>query len=192
MSPQDMPEDAETYLRQFERELGKLPAEEREKIVREIESHLAERGAVGPEMLGVAISQLGPPRVLARSFVEDYALQGALKGRTSPMILIAMAPRALRSLTALAICAAGAVLYAFTVAFALIAVWKPISPRNVGVWRDAAGRLADGGIIYGMPHAYPEVLGWWIIPISLAAGAATYGLASLLMRWGGRLLLGRR
>jgi hypothetical protein len=187
-----MPEDAETYLRQFERDLVKIPSGERDKIVQEIRSHLLDRAQVGPQMLGAAISQLGPPRLLARSFVEDYALQGALKGRTSPLILIAMLPRAIRSLTALAICTAGVVLYAFTFAFVFIAAWKPISPEHVGVWRDASGRIADGGVIYGMPHTMPEVLGWWIIPISLAAGAATYVLASLLMRWGGRLLLRRR
>ena len=192
MSPSEFPEDAETYIAQFERELSAMPAEDRKRIVQEIGGHLAERAEVGPQMLHATIVQLGTPRALARSFIEDFALSGALKKGPSFMILIAMLPRAIRNLMALAICAAGCLLFALTFAFVVIAVWKPISPQNVGVWRDASGRLADGGIIYGLPHTMPEVLGWWIIPMALACALVCYGGASVVMRWGGRLLLGRR
>ena len=192
MSPSQFPEDAETYLTQLERELQPMPAEERAKILQEIGGHLAERAEVGPQMLHATIAQLGTPRDLARSFIEDFALSGALKKGPSLMILIAMLPRAIRSLTALVICAAGCALYAFTLAFAIIAVWKPISPRNVGVWLDASGHLVDGGVIYGIPNTMPEVLGWWIIPLALVCAAGCYGVATVVMRWGGRLLLGRR
>ncbi len=192
MSPKDFPEDAQTYLSQLERHLGRLPAGERSKIVQEIGSHLADRAAVGPETLHAAITQLGAPSTLARNFLEDYALSGALSGGPSWRILLAILPRALRSLTALVIGAVGVILYGFALAFVAIAVLKPITPRNVGMWWADDGGFGDFGAIYGTVHHTPEVLGLWIIPIALAAAGLTYVLAAWLMRRGGRLLLGSR
>jgi hypothetical protein len=191
MNLKDMPEDAETYVRQLERELHRLPAPEAARIVEEIRSHLLDRAAVGPETLHAAISQLGVPRDLGRTFVEDYVLTGALAKGPSWGILIAMLPRALRSLTALIICTAGVLLYGFAIAFLLIAVLKPIMPGNVGMWADAGGRLVDFGAMSDWPRSGREVLGWWIIPISVAGALVSYLAAAFLMRRGGRLLLRR-
>jgi hypothetical protein len=193
MSPTEMPEDAETYVRQLERELQPLPVGDAAKITEEIRSHLLDRAAVGPETLRAAITQLGAPRELGRSFVEDYVLSGALKRGPSWRILLAMAPRALRSLTALAICTAGVLLYALTAGFVLVAILKPITPANVGLWTDASGaHLVDFGAMTDWPRNGHEVLGWWIIPASLFVALLSYLAAAFLMRRGGRLLLKRR
>jgi uncharacterized membrane protein len=53
------------YLRRLEKGLKALPKGERVRIVDEMRSHLAERG-------GVAVEALGPPDVLAASFLDDY------------------------------------------------------------------------------------------------------------------------
>ncbi len=192
MSPMDFPEDAKTYLGQLDRYLQRLPADERAKIVQEIGSHLAEREAVGPETLHATITQLGAPRDLARNFIEDYALTGALGRGPSWRILLAILPRALRSLTALAIGTAGVLLYGFALAFVAVAVLKPVTPRNVGLWANDRGGFGDFGAIYGTVHHTPELLGWWVIPISLLLGALAYVAAAWLMRRGGRLLLDAR
>ena len=192
MSPKDFPEDAKTYLGQLDRYLQRLPGEERAKIVQEIGSHLAERETAGPETLHATITQLGAPRDLARNFIEDYALSGALSRGPSWRILLAILPRALRSLTALAIGTAGVLLYGFAVAFVAVAALKPITPRNVGMWAADNGGFGDFGAMYGTVHHTPELLGWWIIPISLLVGALAYVVAGWLMRRGGQLLLGAR
>jgi uncharacterized membrane protein len=189
MSPTDMPEDAETYLRQLERDLARMPADERGKIVQEIRSHLAERAAVGPQMLRAAITQLGPPSSLARSFVDDWQLSGALERGPSWRILLAMLQRVWRSLAAVVICTVTCVLYAFAVAFLIIAVMKPITPGNVGMWAGQNGGIGDFGVIFGTVHTTAELLGWWIIPIALVCAVFCYFAAALIMRGGGRLLL---
>ena len=191
MSPKDFPEDAKTYLGQFDRYLQRLPGEERAKIVQEIGSHLAEREAVGPETLHATITQLGAPRDLARNFIEDYALTGALSRGPSWRILLAILPRALRSATALVICTAGVVLYLLAAGFVIVAVLKPIMPASVGMWADASGRIVDFGAMSDWPRKGHEVLGWWTIPFSIACALVSYLAAAFMMRRGGRLLLNR-
>ena len=189
MRPNQMPEDAETYLRQLERDLHRLPAEERGKIVQEISGHLAERAAVGPQMLHAAITQLGPPSALARSFVDDWQLSGALQRGPSWRILVVILRRAWKSFAAVLIGTVGVALYAFAAGFLIMAVLKPITPGDVGMWAGANGGVGDFGAIYGTTHATPELLGWWIIPIALAGAAISYLAAALVTRGGGRLLL---
>ena len=189
MSPKDFPEDAQTYLSQLERYLLRLPLDERTKILQEIGSHMADRALVGPETLQATITQLGAPNTLARSFIEDYALSGALSNGPSWRILLAILPRALRSFTALVIGLIGVALYATSFSFAAIAVMKPITPHNVGMWRSSSGDIGEFGAIYGAAHHTPELLGWWIIPIALLGAALAYVLAAWSMRLGGRLLL---
>jgi hypothetical protein len=191
MTPAEMPEDAETYLRQFERDLIRLPSAERGKIVQEIASHLAEREAVGPQMLHAAITQLGPPSALARSFLDDWLLAGALDRGSALRILVVILMRAWRSFAAIAIGTAGVLLYAFALAFLVVAILKPITPRSVGLWRDGHGGFSDFGVVYGAVHTTPEVLGWSVIPISLAVAVIFWLAAGWVMRNGGRLLLRR-
>ena len=191
MTPAEMPEDAETYLRQFERDMARMPSVERSKIVQEITSHLAERGAVGPQMLHAAITQLGPPSVLARSFLDDWLLTGALEHGPALRILLVILMRAWRSFAAVVIGTAGVLLYTLALAFLVVAVLKPITPRNVGLWRDGHGGFSDFGVVYGSLHTTPEVLGWSIIPVCIAAAVILWLLAGWVMRNGGRLLLRR-
>ncbi len=191
MSPTQFPEDADIYLAQLERHLAPLPADDRARIVQEISGHLAERAAVGPDTLHATITGLGAPSVLARSFVDDYRLTGALASGPSWRILLAILPRVWRSLGALVVGTAGVVLYMLTFGFAMVAVFKPLTPGNVGAWRGEHGGISDFGVEFSSVHTTPELLGWWIIPISLAAAAICYLTASGLMRTGGRLLLRR-
>jgi hypothetical protein len=166
-----------------------MPADERGKIVQEIGSHLAERSAVGPQMLGAAITQLGPPRLLARTFVDDWRLSRALDRGHAPRILLAILRRAWRSFAAVLIGTVGVVLYAFAIGFLLIAVLKPIWPANVGMWVDASGRILDFGAMSDWPRTGREVLGWWIIPVSVVFAIICWLIAGLVMRLGGRFLL---
>ncbi len=189
MAGPDMPEDAETYLAQLERHLARMPAQARAPIVQEIKSHLAERAAVGPHMLHAAISQLGTPRALAQSFLDDWLLSGALDRGSGPRLLAVILRRAWRSFAAVAIGTLSVILYLFAFAFLVVAVMKPITPGNVGAWAARDGGIGDFGVIFGVVHTTPELMGWWIIPASLAAALICYFAASLVTRQGGRLLL---
>jgi len=189
MTPTEFPEDAATYIAQLERELAAMPAEDRKRIVQEIGGHLAERAEIGPQMLHATIVQLGTPQSLAGSFLDDWALSGALKRGSGLRILWVILRRAWRSFAAIAIGTAGVLLYLFSGAFAVVAVMKPITPRNVGMWAGPDGGIADFGLIFGMSHSSPELLGWWVIPPSLAAAVLLWMAAGWVMKRGGRLLL---
>jgi uncharacterized membrane protein len=71
-----LPADARTYLSALQRALRPLPLEERQPIVSEIESHLADRAAQGA--LAAAIFALGAPEILATTYLEDRAVRRAL------------------------------------------------------------------------------------------------------------------
>lgn len=189
MSPAEFPEDADTYIGQLERELAAMPAEERGRIVQEIGGHLAERAEVGPQMLHATIVQLGTPRALARSFLDDWALSGALQKGGGPRILLVILRRAWRSFAAVVIGTVGVLLYVFSMCFGLVAVMKPITPHNVGLWQGPSGHVENFGIIYGATHDGPELLGWWVIPLSIVLAVALWIAAGWIMRRGGRLLL---
>jgi hypothetical protein len=190
MSPSEFPEDVDTYLAQLERELHPLPAGERAKIVQEIGGHLAERADVGPQMLHATISQLGTPRALARSFIDDRALSEALNTGKAFGILWAILKGAVRSLAWLTVGTTGVLLYMFAAAFLIMAVLKPVMPERVGMW---ANSYSDGfinfGVMGGPIQKGPELLGWWIIPICLAAAVALWLAAGWVLKRGGRLLL---
>ena len=189
MSPAEFPEDAATYIAQLERELGAMPPTERGRIVQEIGGHLAERAEVGPQMLHATIVQLGTPRSLARSFLDDWALSGALKAGPGPRILWVILRRAWRSFAAVIVGTVGVLLYVFSACFGLVAVMKPITPHNVGLWEGPSGHIENFGVIYGATHSGPELLGWWVIPLSAAAAVLLWLAAGWAMRRGGRLLL---
>ncbi len=189
MSPSEFPEDTDTYLAQLERELHPLPAEERGRILQEIGGHLAERAAIGPQVLHTTITQLGPPRTLARSFIDDRALNEALDAGKAFRILWVILRRAWRGLAWTIVGTSGALLYMFSVAFLIVAVAKPIVPHQVGMWLGPTGGVSNFGVMGDYPRGTPEILGWWIVPISLAAAVFFWLAAGSVLKRGGRLLV---
>jgi hypothetical protein len=190
MSPSEFPEDAPTYLAQLERELHPLPAGERGRILQEIGGHLAERAEAGPQTLHATIVQLGTPRSLARSFIDDAALSDALSTGKALHILWAILSRAGRSLAWVSLGTVGVLLYLFAAAFLIMAVLKPVMPERVGMWANSYGDgVINFGVMGGPIQRGPELLGWWIIPISLAAAIAFWLAAGWVLKRGGRLLL---
>jgi hypothetical protein len=77
--------------------------------------------------------------------------------------------------------------YGFGVLFLLCAVLKPFHPGTAGLWliADAAGdvvislRMGFGSA----PAGGRELLGWWIVPLGLAAGCALVTLTTRLSLW---------
>jgi uncharacterized membrane protein len=80
------------YLREFGRELRRLPEPDRLDAVREIESHLDDE-LRGGESAEAAIARLGPPQTLARAYLSAFHLRGTAPGtaRASWEMLAAMA-----------------------------------------------------------------------------------------------------
>ena len=136
------------------------------------------------------VEQLGAPDVLGRSYVEEYRLAGALK-KGSPLRLLAI----VLGLGARGVAGflGGLVvlkLYLIGVTCFVIAGNKLVEPAHVGMWiAPNYFALAISGP--PPPGHVPELLGYWIIPLSLVLGAACLFGGTRLLRFIGRRILKR-
>lgn len=174
------------YVRRLRWSLQAIPAEDRAGIVREIESHLTDSLAAGPDRLDASLSALGSPHALAARFVQEYRLAGALGEDRSAPLLRAMMIRSGRSAAAFGSVLVAMLFYLIALSLVGMAALKPLFPGHVGLWSlpqgPAFGILAD-------PPAAPEQMGLWILPIAIAGALACYVLATLVLRSTGRHLL---
>jgi uncharacterized membrane protein len=178
---------AQAFLASLHTALQGLPQADRVEIVREIESHLLERGQAG--QLESALAALGKPDLFARTYLENLELNQALV-RPNPMsLLFAVLNRSGRSLIAFVVGFIAVLLYLFSGSFALIVLLKQVTPANVGWW-DTPGHL-EFGAIYGTHPMGHELLGYWVIPISAGAAVACYLAATQLLKVVGRILVSR-
>lgn len=182
-----LPTPARDYLAKLDAALQPLPALGRTEVVREIASHLAERAEQG--RLEEALAALGAPHDFARPYVEDHDLTNALNRSTPLALLLTIAGRGARSLMALTTGFVALVMYLFAIAFAAIAVLKPITPANVGLWRTDHG--FDFGAVYGAAHSQPEMIGYWVIPVGALGALLAYLAATAVLKASGRILLAR-
>jgi len=187
---QDSEQEIDAYVRRLLWALQALPHDDRLNIASEIHSHLAERDARGPRELERALASMGPPDALARSYVEEFELAGAVNRASPARLMLAMLDRAGRSGLAFVGSFAALSLYLVAGAFLLMAVMKPITPDKVGAWR-----LGEGGFAFAImdtpPPPQAELLGYWIIPLSAMLATLCFIAASKLLRWAGRRLLAR-
>jgi HAAS domain-containing protein len=160
------------YLDQVRRHLKGLPQAEADEVVAELRSHVLDKvaGAPTPERVEAAIAALGNPRDVARiNLTERVAAE--LEADRSPLAVL----RGVGRLARVSVYGAFTGLVSFVgyvtaAAFLITAVSKIFSRTNVGLWRvpDDAGYHYSMGVIND--PGGQELLGWWIIPISLAAG----------------------
>ena len=170
--------ELDAYLEQLRSSLQSLPAEQADDIAREIRSHLvdsAERnGELDPRLLAGAMARLGDPAALAGAYVMDSLALRAQVTR-SPFLLLRMvslwATRSFEGVVALVVAFIG---YAAALISLGCALFKPFMPERIGLW---VRELTPGDPTYqlGRVSAPPtdarELLGWYIIPLGLMAGA---------------------
>lgn len=178
------------YLSRLKRALRLLPKEDREAIVAEIESHITDCIAAGTTPLFEVLESLGTPEELAASYIEQYRLADAIAGSKNISLLFIVLERASRSLLALTTGLAAALLYVLAISFAGVAALKPILPGNVGMW--VGPDVFVLGAIEKAPAGVHELLGYWIIPVSIALAVLSYLVGAKLMRFTGRRLLHKK
>lgn len=187
-------QEIDAYVRRLLWALQSIDLEDRLAISGEIHSHLTDCAAQGRDRLAAAMARLGPPHLLARRYVEDYELAGAISRAVPAQLLANMVNRASRSLGALGATFSALLLYLLAAALAVIAVAKPIAPGHVGAWHGSAGWQA--GLAASPPAGGLDILGYWIVPLAMALALFAYLAATQLLRLaGGRALLahmGRR
>jgi hypothetical protein len=156
-----------------------LPAAQADDITREIRSHLVEsterNGELDPQLLAAAIDRLGDPATLAGAYVMDSLAEQAQVTR-SPFLLLRMvslwATRSFEGVVALAVAFIG---YAAALISFGCALFKPFMPERIGLW---VREVQPGDPTYQLgrlavpPTDARELLGWYIVPLGLIAGAA--------------------
>jgi uncharacterized membrane protein len=215
MSADAVREIVERYLAELRSALGRLPDAERDDVVAEIRSHVLER--IGPEANAASVREVlqavGEPRELAAQYATQALLRRAVRSR-SPWLLLRTtfrwATTGIAGVIAFLLTVTG---YGAALVFLLCAFLKPFLPAQIGLWlgSDAAltlgywnGRLpAEAfGMSLGPPGLFcvacqvgprdgplQDVLGVWLIPISIVAGmlcavVTTYLVRRLIGRFG--------
>jgi hypothetical protein len=129
-----------------------------------------------------AITELGPPREVARMNVTERVVAD-LEMNRSPLRVLSAAVRlaglSLYGFVALILSVSG---YSIAAAFLVTAAIKPFMPTHAGLWRlpDAKDDFSFSIGATDNPQGQ-ELLGWWIIPIGIVVGI---GLGWLTWRFG--------
>ncbi len=168
-----------------------LPREMALDALREIESHVRERleqtDAAESEETAVArvLAELGPPLQVARAYSAEIAVEAALA--TGGMGAVSRALWRLASTTVAGFFATLGLFVGYVLGLGLVAtsVLKPIFPENVGLF------IVDGiprsfGAQFPVPPNAQVWGGYWVVPLSLAAGL---GVLVLTHRWARAYLL---
>lgn len=178
------------YIRRLLWSLQSLEHDDRRGIAGEIRSHLTDCAECGEAALAAALAGLGTPHGLARRYIEEYELAGAV-GRAAPgRLMVAMLGRASQSLVAMAAVFGTMTLYLFGLVLAGMAILKPFAPDQVGAWHGARGWQI--GIAAQPPGGGVELAGYWIIPLSIALALGCYLAGTRVLRAGGGQLLRRQ
>jgi uncharacterized membrane protein len=181
-------QEIETFVRRLTDALQALPTEERTTIAHEIRCHLADSAARGEDALSRALRGMGMPESLGRSYMEEYRLAGALD-QGSPVrllgIVLGLTTRGLLGLSGgLGVIA----LYLIGALFFLVAGAKLVEPSNVGMWI-APNYFAFAILNTPPPVGAREILGYWIVPLSIVLGSGCLLSGTRLLRLVGKRLL---
>lgn len=148
-------------------------------IVAEIRSHVLD---AGPDVRAT-LARLGTPAELASLYSTERSYSPSLLLRT----LFRFATVSIGGFFALVGLIAG---YVLAISFFLAAIVKPFAPHRTGVWRLADGEISLRLGLSGRaePAGSEELLGWWIVPVGLLAGALVLWLTPRFGRWATRRL----
>ena len=149
---------------------------EREDIVEEIRMHIREAAGDDLANAGDILDRLGAPEELAEQYRTGLLIQRA-RHSFSPMVILRATLRwGLTGVEGATVFVTALLGYLMGVGFVLLALLKPIFPQRTGLW--VGPNVFDFSFRMGpMPH-YPsatvhEVLGWWLIPVSLTLASLT-------------------
>jgi len=162
-------EPIQTYMRTLAARLGRLDPADADEVILEIESHLQdvlEQAEVRGEDLDIdaLLQGFGSPEALAAQYVAH------IQTGAPPPAGFRVIQRVRQTVTRGLYYSMAAFGYAIALGCLLLALAKVLQPSLVGAWS-----ANDGNSVVvawsGSPHpAAQEVVGYWLVPIALAAG----------------------
>jgi uncharacterized membrane protein len=163
-----IPTEAERYLYELRRALSPLASAERDEIVAEVRSHLAERLSQGR---GDVLAAFPPAESYAAAFVAERSLVAALVEGTpwllSRSLWIGRIERAFSLMAAVPV----ALVQLFAVTLTVLGALKPIFSDQIGLWRGTNGAWAIG---YMSDPRARELLGWSAVPLFIVTGSLVF------------------
>lgn len=168
----------EQYLLRVRGGLQGIPHEQVGEIVQELRSHIQDRAEVAGVMTDSAVQaatdSLGKPEDLARMYRAENLTARAIATRSPWLIFRSVIRWAFLSVGGFVVFIVALAGYLMAAGFFLCAVLKPFFPRNVGMWLGGNLSVFDIGAHWPAPTGTREVLGLWMIPISLVAGTVFF------------------
>jgi hypothetical protein len=167
----DRERELESFLADLRRELRGVPEELVADAVAELRSHVRDSlggDATGDELRAV-LARLGSPGELAGRY-RGEAWGGAPRspaGRRGAARPLLAACELVATVGAWVLALVPVYLLAGSLLAAALA--KPLVPARVGLWRSGDEYSLHLGWGKGAPAAGDELLGWWIVPLGLAA-----------------------
>jgi hypothetical protein len=168
----------ETYLAQVQRYLHGLPDAEAREVIAELRSHVLDKidGAPTPQRVEAAVAQLGSPKEVARLNLTERVVVHLEAGRSPWRVLWGVARLARLSLYGFFTFLVSLVGYVTAAAFLLTAALKPFNWDRMGLWQVPHGDSYSWMMgVTDDPRHGRELLGVWIIPVSI--------VAALLVAW---------
>ena len=174
----------EVYLARVRVALRGLPEREIDDILRELRSHVEE--LAGKEGTGVAaaLQSLGDPLDLAQTYRSENQMVRA-QCSDSPLVILQGLRHASRGTLGRVVVSA---LYLLGY-FGLGTLWagaleKLLSPSRGGLWIIPGDLWSITLVVGGEPPAGArELLGWWVVPITLLAGWGVKYASDTIARW---------
>jgi uncharacterized membrane protein len=180
----------DAYLRRLSALLRAMSKEDAQEIIEELRGHIIEKttteGDVAAASVDEVLAALGTPEELASEYMTDALLARAEVSRSPVRILKSLWRLASLSLAGFFVLMGSIVGYSLGVAFILSALLKPFFPARTGLWYFPASGDSTISLRLGVTGSAvngKELLGWWIVPIGLAAGSGLLMLTTQLALW---------
>ncbi|MGA7831892.1 MAG: DUF1700 domain-containing protein [Terracidiphilus sp.] len=172
----------ESYLTALRLHLGSLTIVEREEIVREINAHIRDSAEQSGSSVEAVLARLGPADELAKQYRDGYLIRKSSRS-ISPLVLLRGALRlATKSVFGIFVFACGLFGYSSGAGLLVVAFAKTIAPAHTGYWVQDGRMVGAGAFEFGHPAQAHEVLGMWIIPLTLTLGSLLLLLTNYLIR----------
>jgi hypothetical protein len=187
----DLQESVESYLRKVRGRLTGINDEDARDFIDELRSHIRDKMAASgretSESVAHAIAELGSPEDLASEYMINYQFSRAHVTRSPLRILRSLFYWSGLSAAGFFVLLVSLTGYFFGLVFILCAVLKPIHPETGGIWL-LRGATDDLEISFRLgfgsaPVGGKELLGWWIVPLGLAAGSGLQVLTTRFALW---------
>jgi uncharacterized membrane protein len=172
----------DSYLTALRLHLGPLTIAEREEIVREIHAHIRDSAEEPGASVETVLARLGPAEELAAQYRDGLLIRKASRSASPLMLLRAALRLATKGVFGTFVFACGVFGYSFGVGFLVVALAKTIAPAHTGAWVQDGHLIAAGALEFGIPPQAHEVLGLWIIPLTLSLGSLLLLLTNYLIR----------